>query len=141
MRTSTPSEAAIEYVNAYNSHDPERLRRGYHPDFAVSNPIWEGTRNAEETVEFISHVWETLPGSRFEPVNLVVDGDTAVLEFMVAWDDPRDGTTKRTPVADVFTVRDGLLYNLRAYMDATTFHQWMDDMASRTTRSDGPAID
>lgn len=128
MRISTPTEAVIEYVNAYNSHDPERLRRGYHADFSVSNPIWEGTRNADETVAFISHVWDTLPGSRFELYNVAVDGDTALIEFLVAWDDPRDGTTKKTPVADVFTVRDGLLYNLRAYMDATTFHGWMEAM-------------
>lgn len=128
MRPSTPSEAAIEYVNAYNSHDPARLRRGYHEDFTVSNPIWDGTKDADETVAFISHVWATLPGSRFELYNLAVDGDTALIEFMVAWDDPRDGSTKRTPVADVFTVRGGLLYNLRAYMDASTFHEWMDEM-------------
>lgn len=130
MRTSTPSEAAIEYINAYNSHDPDRLRRGYHPDFAVSNPIFEGTRDPDETVAFISHVWDTLPGARFELFNLAVDGDTALLEFMFAWDDPRDGTTKQVPVADVFTVKDGLLFNLRAYMDATVVHGWIEDMES-----------
>ena len=128
MRISTPSEAALEYVRAYNSHDPERLARGYHADFTVSNPIWEGTKNATETVEFISHVWDTLPGSRFDLYNVAVDGETVLIEFMVAWDDPRDGSVKQMPVADVFTIRDGLLYNLRAYMDATTFHRWMEEM-------------
>lgn len=128
MRTSTPSEAALEYINAYNSHDPARLRRGYHPDFVVSNPIFEGTKNAYETVAFISHVWDTLPGARFELFNLAVDGDTALLEFTFAWDDPRDNTTKRTPVADVFTVRGGLLYNLRAYMEGTIVHGWVEEM-------------
>jgi hypothetical protein len=33
-----------------------------------------------------------------------------------------------------------LLYNLRAYyMDATTFHRWMDEMANWTTPSEDPA--
>ena len=130
MHPLTPSEAAIEYINAYNSHDPQRLRRGYHHDFTVENPLWDGVKRVDEVVETIRSVWATLPGARMELYNLAVAGDTALLEFTFAWDDPRDGTTKRTPVADVFTVRDGLLYNLRAYMDAGLFHGWLDGMRS-----------
>ena len=128
MRPTTPSEAVIAYLNAYNSHDPEQLAPLYHEDFEVTNPIWNTSKNREETVAYISHVWDTLPASRFEVTNVAVSGDTALLEFIFAWDDPRDGTTKRAPVADVFTVKDGLLYQLRAYMDATTFHDWIEGM-------------
>jgi ketosteroid isomerase-like protein len=129
MRPLTPSEAAIEYINAYNAHDLERLRRGYHDDFTVENPLWEGTKSVDEVISTFGRVWDALPGARMELYNLAVDGDTALLEFTFAWDDPRDGTTKRTPVADVFTVKDGLLANLRAYMDAGLFHGWLDEMS------------
>ena len=130
MRPMTPSEAAIAYINAYNAHDIERLRRGYHPDFTVENPLWDGTRSVDQVVDTFTRVWRTLSGARMELYNLAVAGDTALLEFTFAWDDPRDGTTKRTPVADVFTVRDGLLTNLRAYMDAGLFHGWLEAMES-----------
>jgi ketosteroid isomerase-like protein len=126
----TPSEAAIEYINAYNAHDLDRLRRGYHEDFTVENPLWEGTKSVDEVIATFGRVWSALPGARMELYNLAVDGDTALLEFTFAWDDPRDGTTKRTPVADVFTVKDGLLANLRAYMDAGLFHGWLDEMGA-----------
>ncbi len=130
MDPQTPSEAALAYVNAYNAHDREWLRSLYHDDFRVANPLWEGTKNVDETVETLTGVWATLPGARFETTNVAVAGETALLEFLFAWDDPRGGTTttRRTPVADVFTVREGKLFRLRAYMDATEFHGWLDAM-------------
>lgn len=128
MDPHTPSEAALAYVNAYNAHDRERLRTLYHESFLVENPLWQGTKGVDETVETIAGVWATLPGARFETLNVAVTGDTALLEFLFAWEDPRDGTTRRTPVADVFTVKDGKLFRLRAYMDATEFHGWLDAM-------------
>ena len=131
MRPTSVSEAAIEYVNAYNSHDRDRLARCYDADFRVMNPLWEGEKTTEETVEVLTHVWRTLPGVRFELLNLVVEQDTAVIEFHVAWDDPTQGSepvTRRLPVVDVFNIRGGRLFRLRAYMDATQFGQWLDRM-------------
>jgi ketosteroid isomerase-like protein len=130
MDPQSPSEAALEYVNVYNRHDRERLRQLYHEDFLVENPLWQGTRNVEQTVETIAGVWATLPGARFEPYNVAVAGDTVLLEFFFAWDDPRGGevVTRRMPVADVFTVKDGKLFRLRAYMNSGEFHEWLDAM-------------
>ena len=93
MRESSVSEAAIEYVNAYNSHDRKRLRAGYSDDFVVTNPLWEGTKGPEETTDTIEAVWNALTGARFKLNNLIVSGDTAVLEMLFEWDDPRDQET------------------------------------------------
>lgn len=134
MDPQTPSEAAVAYVNAYNSHDRERLRTLYDDSFLVENPLWEGTKGVDETVETIAGVWATLPGARFETINVAVAGDTALLEFMFAWEDPRNGgtVTRRTPVADVFTIKDGKLFRLRAYMNSSEMHGWLEDMRAAT---------
>ncbi len=132
MRPLTPSEAAAAYVRAYNAHDPEWLRSLYHEDFRVENPLWEGHKTLDEVAGTIQHVWDTLPGARFEITNIATTGDTVLLEFLFAWDDPRgpEPVTRKIPVADVFTVKEGKLFALRAYMDTSEFGAWLDEMAS-----------
>lgn len=128
MHIRSVREAAIEYVNAYNSHDRERLRAGYREDFVVTNPLWEGTKDRDETVQTISTVWDTLPGARFVLLDLVVHADTAVLEMLFQWDDPRDRATKGFGVVDIFTVEEGKLASLRAYHDTHDMRRWLDEM-------------
>jgi len=130
MRKVTIGEAAIEYVNAYNSHDRERLRAGYSDDFVVTNPLWEGTKGPEETTNTIEAVWNALSGARFVLKNLIVDGETAVLELLFEWDDPRDQQTKRFAVVDIFTVADGQLTSLRAYHDTSNMSKWLKEMGA-----------
>ena len=130
MRKSSVGEVAIEYVNAYNSHDRERLRAGYSDDFVVTNPLWEGIKGAEETTDTIEAVWNALPGARFVLNNLIVDGETAVLELVFNWDDPRDEETKRFAVVDIFTVEDGKLASLRAYHDTSGMSRWLKEMGA-----------
>ena len=86
MRELSVSEAAIEYVNAYNSHDRKRLRAGYSDDFIVTNPLWEGIKGPEETTDTIEAVWNALTGARFALKNLIVAGETAILEMLFEWD-------------------------------------------------------
>ena len=130
MRKATASEAAIEYVNAYNSHDRERLRAGYADDFVVTNPLWEGTKDREETTDTIEAVWNALPGARFVLNNLMVDDQTAVLELVFERDDPRDHETKRFAVVDIFTVAGGKLRSLRAYHDTSDMRRWLKEMGA-----------
>jgi len=130
MRKTTVSEAAIEYVNAYNSHDRERLRAGYADDFVVTNPLWEGTKGPEETTDTIEAVWDALSGARFALNNLIVDDETAVLELVFEWDDPRDHETKRFAVVDIFTVVDEKLASLRAYHDTSNMSRWLKEMGA-----------
>ena len=130
MRESSVSEAAIEYVNAYNSHDRKRLRAGYSDDFVVTNPLWEGTKGPEETTDTIEAVWNALTGARFKLNNLIVSGDTAVLEMLFEWDDPRDQETKCFAVVDIFTVQNGKLASLRAYHDTSNMSRWLEEMGA-----------
>ena len=130
MHKASVSEAAIEYINAYNSHDSGRLRAGYADDFVVTNPLWEGTKGPEETTSTIQAVWDALPGARFALNNLIVYGETAVLEMVFEWDDPRDETTKRFAVVDIFTVEDGKLASLRAYHDTSNMRSWLQEMGA-----------
>lgn len=128
-RPRTTTEVAIEYVNAFNAHDEDRLERLYAESFEVENPLWEGTKNRDETVRTIVDVWATLPRARFELRNLVASGPTAVLELIFMWDDTGDGeVTRRNTVVDVFTVEAGRFTSLRAYMDATVMAGWMEAM-------------
>lgn len=131
-RFPSPSEAALAYVNTYNSHDPEALRSLYDPGFLVENPLWEGTKDVDETVATIQMVWDTLPGARFEAINLIVQGDTVSLELNFCWDEPTEGgsTVRRLPVNDVFWIKDGKLAGLRAYLDRGTFVSWLQQMGS-----------
>ena len=130
MHIRSVREAAIEYINAYNSHDRARLSAGYREDFVVTNPLWEGTKGRDETVDTIAMVWDTLPGARFVLIDLIVDAETAVLDILFQWDDPRDGTTKGFAVVDIFTVRDGLLASLRAYHDTQDMRSWLGEMGA-----------
>ena len=130
MRQISVSEAAIEYVNAYNSHDRKRLRAGYADDFVVTNPLWEGTKGPEETTDTIEAVWNALTGARFHLNNLIVSGETAILEMLFEWDDPRDQQTKRFAVVDIFTVEDGKLASLRAYHDTSNMSRWLEEMGA-----------
>lgn len=134
LRFPTPVEAALTYVRVYNDHDPVALRELYTDDFHVENPLWSGAKPVAETVATLQHVWDTLPGARFDLRNVLSDGPTVVIEFDFVWDDPRpdaDGSVageRRTPVVDVFHVVDGRLASLRAYMNSDLMHGWLDEM-------------
>ena len=131
MTARTPIEAAEEYVAAYNARSVERLLDLYDPGFHAENPLWEGSKSVDQTLATIQRVWDTLPGSRMEITRLTEIDDIVVLEMLLGWEDPRTGTpvSAYTPVADIFTVREGRLVELRAYMDAGTFETWLNAMS------------
>lgn len=137
LRFPTPVEAALTYVRVYNSHDPVALRSLYAEEFHVENPLWAGSKPVDETVATLQHVWDTLPGARFDLRNVISQGDTVVIEFDFVWDDSRPETlasnggrpvAQRTPVTDVFHVVDGKLASLRAYMNSDLMHAWLEEM-------------
>jgi predicted ester cyclase len=95
------------------------------------------SKPVDETVATLQHVWDTLPGARFDLKNVVADGPVVAIEFDFVWDDSRpavlDGhggepVERRTPVVDVFHVIDGKLAGLRAYMNSDLMHAWLDEM-------------
>ncbi len=91
MPTRLPSEAAGEYVSAYNARSVSRLMELYDAGFRAENPLWSGSKDVQQTVSTVERVWNTIPGAHMEITNIMEMGERAVLEMLFGWDDPRAG--------------------------------------------------
>lgn len=110
--TSTEVEAALNWHEALNDGDIERLVALSDPEIEVGGPRGSG-RGAQLLRE-----WMDRANIRLEPRRVFYGTETVVVEQEAEWRDTGTGETfgKQT-VASVFAVRDGLVTSVVRYDD------------------------
>jgi hypothetical protein len=73
--------AAQQLVDAFNARDDQALRRLYHPDAIVKRPTWPGDSDVEASLESIRLGIGAYPDGRISIRRLIVQNQTAVVEF------------------------------------------------------------
>lgn len=104
-------------VDAFNRKDAAALAHLYRPDItywsALSGPLDDG---ADAVLGHIQHLFHTLPDEQMSPQVVITDGSTVVVEFVSRGHDGA-GEPYEVEFTEVITVRDGLLADIRVYID------------------------
>jgi ketosteroid isomerase-like protein len=86
--------------------------------FEIEGVPFSGTRRGVERVgEFFSQVFDTEEPLRFEPRELVAQGDKVVALGDYAWRVKSTGREYESDFVHVFTVRDGKVARFQEFMD------------------------
>jgi uncharacterized protein len=115
MNTETTRSAVLEHLAAFNSHDGQRLFRGFDESIVWSTGAdrFEGRQALHDL--FDAWLWSMTP--RLDLVRLIVEGDTAsaeCVEHLVI-----DGEPAGFAIAAFFTVRDGLLVRVKVFREGS----------------------
>jgi len=108
------TEAVRRLVDAANARDWEALLAVCAPDVTLIHPLAPVPyRDAEGVREFFVTSADALPDQFLHLDAVLSEGDVAAL----------------TPCAFFFTLRDGLIHQIRMYYDTATFNDEYDDDA------------
>jgi steroid delta-isomerase-like uncharacterized protein len=77
----TEHDAAYRFVEAVNSHDPERIRAVLAPDFTFEEVAGPGNASVSALVSWFEPVFEALPDITFHPIRQTREGDRTYVEF------------------------------------------------------------
>jgi steroid delta-isomerase-like uncharacterized protein len=159
MRESTSAEAAgatavprLEefaalYVDAWNSHDADRLLALMSADVVYDDSAWRVTmRGRDDVRHFLAHAWRAFPDMRFEIIEgpYCLGKDKAALWWRGTGtmtgplDPPRvapTGEQWRVEGADFHEYRDGLISRLRSIFDLADASQQLGLMPAHGGRA------
>lgn len=105
------------YIRAWETQDPDLIVSIFTPDATY----WERVLDAPiPDREAIRRYWETKvvkdqANITCELLNVYLDGDTAIAEWLAEFDDVVQGVRKRMKEIAVLDFRDGLICALREY--------------------------
>jgi steroid delta-isomerase-like uncharacterized protein len=141
------AEFAAAYLDAWNSHDVDRLLARMTPDVVYDDSAWPVTMRGHEDVRrVLEHAWGAFPDMRFE----IVEGPYCLGENKVAFwwrgtgkmtgrlDPPGfapTGRRWRVEGADFHEYRDGLISRLRIVFNLAEASQQLGLMPTPGSRA------
>lgn len=99
------------YVAAFDARDPGRVAALLATDFALEDPVVKRIQGKDAALKAMADIFASCDALSFSARNIFTDGDTTVIEF-----DLRLDQTHLKGV-DIIEWRDGLMVELRAYLD------------------------
>lgn len=103
-------------ADAFNRKDAAAVARLYQPDITYWSALSGTNDGAEAVLGHIRHLFHTLPDEQMSPRVVITDGSTVVVEFVSRGLDGA-GEPYEVGITEVITVRDGLLADIRVYLD------------------------
>jgi ketosteroid isomerase-like protein len=115
MTELTPLERVKAYYRDLNTGDPDRVARHFHPDahhyYTRLGPNRSAREIGEQTEQGVKHL-----DASWHIEQAIESGDEVVIEWTMLWRDPRhDGVKRLDRGTEWFSVRDGLIAEVRAY--------------------------
>jgi steroid delta-isomerase-like uncharacterized protein len=136
------------YLDAWNSHDPDRLLALMAPDVVYDDSAWPTTMRGHDDVRrFLEHAWRACPDMRFE----LLEGPYTRGEDKAAFwwrgtgtltgdvDPPGFAPTGKrfeTDGVDFHEYRDGLISRLRIVFDVADMSQQLGLLPPRGSRGE-----
>ncbi len=113
------TDAVRRLVDAANARDWEALLVVCAPDVTLIHPLAAVPyRNTEGVREFFVTSADALPDQYLHLDAVLAEGDVAALEGRITATE--EGEQAVTPCAFFFTLRDGLIHQIRMYYDTAT---------------------
>jgi len=110
-----------DLFEAFNAHDVEGMMALYHPDVLKMNPENPDPSLGYETLKkSYGNLFQTLSNVHDELTRVVVDGDTAAVEFTATWDGA-NGAKGSLKIAAFLKVENGLIVEDFTYYDTRAF--------------------
>jgi len=144
---------AGRWLEAWNSHDPEKLLALMTEDIIYDDSAWPKTMHGHAEVrQFLDHTWRAFPDLRFEPVGsplIAADEPTAAFYWrgFATHAGPIDPpglapTGRRMEIegADFHEYRDGKLSRLRIVFDMARAMRQLGALPEPGTRSERFAV-
>lgn len=108
--------AVLDHIDAFNTHDTDRLIAGLHPDvvWATGADVFRGASTLRDTL-FDDGLWSMRPSLAAR--TLLIDGEAAAgifHEALVVDDEPRV-----FDIAVVFTVSGGLIRSVKVFREGS----------------------
>lgn len=105
------------YIQAWETQDPDLITTIFTPDASYHERV---LREPIPDRDAIREYWQTKvvqsqANIKCRLLNLYLDGDTAIAEWLATFDDLADGERKRMREIAVLDFRDGLISALREY--------------------------
>ena len=115
MSEFTPLERVRAYYRDLNTGDPQKVARHFHPNanhyYTRLQPQLSGGQIGELTEQGVKHL-----DASWHLEHAIEQGDEVVIEWTMLWRDPRhDGVRRLDRGTEWFSVRDGLIEEVRAY--------------------------
>ena len=108
-----PLDHVRSYYEALNSGDADRVAAHFTDD-AVHYYTRLGPHRGREIADYAALGVQTLEG-RWNIEHGIDDGEEAVIEWTMAWTDPKSGKRRLDRGTEWFRFRDGLICEVRAY--------------------------
>lgn len=101
-------------TDAYNRKDEEALAALYHPHLTYWSSLSGTLEGKEAVLAHLRELFERLPDEQMRAVNVVTDGETAVVEFESTG---TAGRPYRIGFTEVMSFSDGLVSAIAVYLD------------------------
>ncbi len=129
---STASKIHKEMLDAWNRRDFQAIRNLYHPEYTYRGGDGREIAGGPDTGVKLAQMWaDAFPDAKTEIKKVIVQGDTAVCEF-VGYGTHRGEFMGASPtgkhveinICNIMEIRDGKIYREREYIDfAALFSQ------------------
>jgi ketosteroid isomerase-like protein len=136
------AEVLMIYVKAWETQDPDLIVSIFTEDATYHERVLQGVIGPGR--EAIREYWRSkVVGSQANIIcrllNLYLDGDTAIAEWLAEFDDLNQGVRKRMREIAVLVFEDGLIASLREYWASESLG--LISTAAGTLRDDGRRVE
>ena len=104
-------ELTQDYVAAFNAKDLAGVAALLHENAALEDPVVQRIEGKAAVLEAVKAIFASCARLEFRARNIFVDGTTSIIEFDLELD------ATRLKGADIVIWQDGLISELRAYLD------------------------
>jgi predicted ester cyclase len=138
-------EIVRELVDAWNSHDIERIAAFFHDDFENWQLPIPTVRGLDAYRDHLRHWFAAYPDLRMEIVTLFADGDSVCLETRGVgtssapfFGGAGDSASNENRALDILELRDGKVWRERGYWDFSLFTGSASPLAGQPDLRDAP---
>jgi predicted ester cyclase len=144
----TAVDIVRDLVDAWNSHDVERIATFFHEDFENWQLPVPTVRGLDAYRDHLQHWFAAYPDLRLEIVTLFAAGDTVCLETRGIgtssapfFGGQGDGGANENRALDILELRDGKVRRERGYWDFSLFTGGPSPLAGRPEHRDAPGAE
>lgn len=109
-------EIVARIVEAYNAKDADGLAALYHPDARYWSPLGDWQDGLPAIKAHIEELHRTLPDEQMEPLAVMTDGHTVVVEFRSSGTAP-SGKPYQIEFTEVIELDEGKISTVKVYLD------------------------
>lgn len=103
-------------VEAYNAKDAQGITDLYHPDARYWSALGDWQEGLPAIKAHLEELHRTLPDEQMEPLAVITDGATVVVEFRSSGTAP-SGRPYEIEFTEVIELRDGKIATVKVYLD------------------------